>query len=72
MKYLLIAIIRAYQYISRIPVISSVFLSGSGCRSWPTCSEYAVIVIQQEGAIRGSWKAFLRVLHCNPFYELTF
>lgn len=36
------------------------------CRYIPTCSEYALIAIQQYGAARGSWLAFRRILRCHP------
>lgn len=41
----------------------------SGCRFYPSCSEYAIIAINKKGAIRGGFLAFKRVLRCNPLFE---
>ena len=37
------------------------------CRFKPTCSEYAIVSIEKFGFIRGGFKAFYRVLRCNPW-----
>ncbi|MBU1180166.1 membrane protein insertion efficiency factor YidD [Patescibacteria group bacterium] len=37
------------------------------CRFKPTCSEYAIAAIEKFGFIRGGFKAFYRVLRCNPW-----
>ena len=37
------------------------------CRFKPTCSEYAIQAIEKYGLIYGGFKAFWRVLRCNPF-----
>lgn len=37
------------------------------CRFHPTCSEYAIGVIQKHGIIKGGLKTAWRVLRCNPF-----
>jgi len=37
------------------------------CRFVPTCSEYAIEVIELHGALRGSWLAAGRLLRCHPF-----
>lgn len=39
----------------------------SGCRFRPTCSEYAVDVIEKKGIIRGGLLAIKRVLKCNAW-----
>ncbi|MBN1975035.1 MAG: membrane protein insertion efficiency factor YidD [Sedimentisphaerales bacterium] len=36
------------------------------CRYTPTCSEYAILVIREKGALLGSICAFLRILRCIP------
>ncbi len=43
-------------------------LSGSGCRFYPTCSEYARLAIAEHGALRGSQMALLRLCRCHPFH----
>lgn len=37
------------------------------CRFVPTCSEYAITVIERHGAVRGSLLAVARLLRCHPF-----
>ena len=59
MKYVLIYLIRIYQ---RIP--------GSwhnNCKFQPTCSNYAIGVLEELGFIKGSFLMIFRILRCNPF-----
>jgi len=37
------------------------------CRLTPTCSAYAIEVVQRFGALRGGWLAARRVLRCGPW-----
>lgn len=37
------------------------------CRFTPTCSEYALLAIQANGARRGTWMALHRLLRCHPW-----
>ncbi|MCK5460705.1 membrane protein insertion efficiency factor YidD [Candidatus Gracilibacteria bacterium] len=39
----------------------------SGCKFYPSCSHYALIVLKQTGFILGIWKIFWRILRCHPF-----
>jgi len=39
------------------------------CRYYPTCSNYAIMAIEKYGLFKGSLKAFLRILRCNPFFK---
>jgi len=48
------------------PIIKFLF-PGGGCRFKPTCSEYAVEVIEKKGIIRGGLLAIKRVLKCNAW-----
>ena len=62
MKKLLIKIIRLYQrYISP--------LKKPCCRFYPSCSQYAVMAIEEYGVLRGGFKAVLRILRCNPLFK---
>ncbi len=36
------------------------------CRFSPTCSEYAWLCIVRHGALKGAWRAALRVMRCSP------
>jgi hypothetical protein len=60
-KFLIIKIIKAYQYL-----ISPLFTPS--CRFTPSCSQYTLEVIEKHGAIRGSWLSVKRILRCNPWH----
>ncbi|MFZ5987482.1 MAG: membrane protein insertion efficiency factor YidD [Bacillota bacterium] len=61
-KKWVILIIKLYQkWISPLKTVPS-------CRFYPTCSQYAVDAIDKYGIIRGSFKAFKRILKCHPFH----
>ncbi|AHN29367.1 Protein YidD [Snodgrassella alvi wkB2] len=60
MKYLLLGLIRFYQY-----AISP--LLPPRCRYNPTCSQYAVLALQKYGLMKGSWLAIKRICRCHPW-----
>lgn len=39
----------------------------SGCRFYPSCSEYATEALTVHGALRGSWLTLRRLGRCRPF-----
>ena len=55
----MIAVARGYR------LVVSPWL-GSACRFHPSCSQYAVAVIEREGALRGGARALWRLVRCNP------
>ncbi|USO00943.1 MAG: membrane protein insertion efficiency factor YidD [Alphaproteobacteria bacterium] len=40
------------------------------CRFNPTCSVYALEVLNKEKLAKGILKIIVRLLKCNPFYKL--
>ena len=60
MRRLLIGLIRAYQRL-----VSP--LLGQHCRYLPSCSEYAVMAIEEWGVLRGTALAAWRILRCHPW-----
>ena len=60
MKYVLIALLRAYRF-----AISPLY--GQVCRYHPSCSAYALEAVTVHGSIKGSWLAVRRVARCNPW-----
>jgi uncharacterized protein len=61
MKFVLLGVLRAYQYLCR-PLL------GANCRFYPSCSDYACGAITQHGALRGTWLALRRVGRCHPWH----
>jgi len=43
-------------------------LLGPACRFHPSCSKYAMAVLESHGALRGSWLALRRLGRCHPFH----
>lgn len=60
MKYLLIALVKLYQY-GISPWLPQ------RCRFVPTCSCYAIDAITTHGACRGGWLALQRLIRCHPW-----
>ena len=58
MKKVLIKIIKLYQ---KMPLKSH-----SKCKFIPTCSNYAIIVLNEFGLIKGLYLAIKRIIRCNP------
>lgn len=59
MKYVLIWLIKGYQKIPG-PWHNS-------CKYHPTCSNYAVGVLNEFGFVKGSFLTIKRILKCNPW-----
>jgi putative membrane protein insertion efficiency factor len=62
MRRILIALIRAYQYLLGP-------WWGRGCRFEPSCSHYAVEAIERHGALCGCTLATRRIFRCHPWHE---
>lgn len=60
MRYVLIALVRAYQG------LLSPYLPPS-CRYTPTCSQYAIEALRKHGTWRGLWLALRRISRCHPW-----
>jgi len=60
-KFLVLLLIRGYQLIVS-PVL------GPACRFYPSCSQYALLAINQYGVVKGAYLAFRRLLRCHPFH----
>ena len=61
MKRIIIKLIKLYQ---KIP-----FSSHNKCRFIPTCSNYAIIVINDFGAIKGGILTIKRLMKCHPLSQ---
>lgn len=42
-------------------------LSGPHCRFVPSCSEYALMVLEEFGLVKGGWLAVRRLCRCHPW-----
>ncbi|MGW4897971.1 membrane protein insertion efficiency factor YidD [Kitasatospora sp. NPDC004240] len=60
MKYLLMGLIRVYQW-----TISP--LLGPVCRYYPSCSHYGYEAVKVHGAVKGGGLTAWRILRCNPW-----
>ena len=58
-KIILIKVIRIYK------IFVSPFLKPS-CRYLPTCSEYFIDSLEEEGIFKGTIKGTKRILSCHP------
>ena len=56
----LIAFVRAYQ------AVLSPYLGGQ-CRFLPSCSNYAIMSLEKDGALAGTLKTVWRLARCHPF-----
>ena len=61
MNTVLLALVRAYQYLFR-PIL------GANCRFYPSCSDYAREAIERHGAAHGTWLALKRIARCHPYH----
>ena len=59
-KYLFINLIRFYRF-----VISPLF--PASCRFYPTCSSFAISIIEKYGVVSGGWLVIKRLFRCHPF-----
>ena len=58
-KYILIIIIKFYK------LFISPYL-GNNCRYMPTCSEYFIESVEENGFLKGSFRGIKRILSCHP------
>jgi putative membrane protein insertion efficiency factor len=62
---LVIGLLRGYQrFLS--PLLAVLFRSG--CRFYPSCSEYAAQAVARYGVWRGAYLSLRRLLRCHPFH----
>lgn len=62
MRYLLILIIRIYQF-----YISPILSRRMRCKFYPTCSDYAIEALKKYGVVAGLRKIVHRLRRCNPY-----
>ncbi|MEK7537046.1 MAG: membrane protein insertion efficiency factor YidD [Patescibacteria group bacterium] len=62
---IIVKLIKFYQ--KTISPNQSFFGSLSGCRFYPSCSEYSLAVIEKYGFWTGLLKSGLRILKCGPW-----
>jgi len=62
MKYILLVLIKFYQY-----AISPHF--PASCRYYPTCSAYAYEAVSKYGFLQGGYMAIGRIMRCHPFHS---
>lgn len=70
MNKLAISFVKGYQVFSKkLPILSQTpYLIKSGCRYYPTCSDYTIEALSKYGVVKGGVKSLLRILKCNPLF----
>lgn len=68
MTYIVVNLLRVYQYVSRY--FSSLVLLApiGGCRYAQTCSEYAIEQVTRRGVFTGGRASIVRIISCNSFH----
>lgn len=70
MKKLVLNLIRFYQKTLSPDhgfLVAGYWPSNTGCRFYPSCSEYSIKAIGKYGLTKGLVKTITRVLRCNPW-----
>lgn len=71
MKTIAIKLIELYQVLFSA-VLKNFLGSPHFCRFRPTCSEYAKIKIKEDGILKGSFQALIRLAKCQPFGKVAY
>jgi len=58
--------IRAYQ-LTISPAQVFLFGATGGCRFTPTCSQYALEAVREQGVAAGGWLGLKRICRCHPW-----
>jgi putative membrane protein insertion efficiency factor len=68
LQHSLIFAIRIYRW-TVSPAQIFLFGSNAGCRFTPTCSQYAMDVLREQGVFPGAFTAVGRICRCHPWGE---
>lgn len=71
MKKIIVTFISVYQSFFS-PLLKQLLGSSAFCRFSPSCSQYAKIMIQKHGVIKGTALSSKRILSCQPFTNSKF
>ena len=66
LQHILIFAVRAYR-LTVSPAQTFLFGAGSGCRFTPTCSQYALDAVREQGALTGTLLSAKRICRCHPW-----
>jgi len=66
LQHILIFLVRAYRLLIS-PAQAFLFGGHSGCRFTPTCSQFAMEVVRERGALTGTFLAVKRICRCHPW-----
>jgi len=66
-KYIILILLRFYKKI--LSPALHYLAPNSGCRFFPTCSEYSYQAIKKYGLLKGLCKSIKRIIRCHPFNE---
>lgn len=51
------------------PLLHSFLGPSTGCRFYPSCSDYTKQAIEKYGLLKGTYKGIVRILRCNPLFK---
>ncbi|HEY4952644.1 MAG TPA: membrane protein insertion efficiency factor YidD [Verrucomicrobiae bacterium] len=71
LQHSLIFAIRIYRW-TVSPAQIFLFGANAGCRFTPTCSQYAMAVLREQGVFPGTFLAVGRICRCHPFGDCGF
>jgi putative membrane protein insertion efficiency factor len=60
-RWALVAAVRIYQW-TLSPLL------GRHCRFEPSCSNYFILAVRKQGAVRGTLRGLWRICRCHPFH----
>ncbi|HAU07611.1 MAG: hypothetical protein UW46_C0002G0044 [Candidatus Yanofskybacteria bacterium GW2011_GWF1_44_227] len=66
MSKAIVALINFYRKINRYWSVVPIPFAVAGCKFHPSCSEYAILAIEKDGALSGVARALKRIIRCNP------
>ncbi len=69
MKKFILQLIKLYQKTKFFhkPLFKSLFLTDTGCRFTPTCSQYSYQAIEKYGIVKGIFLSLKRIIRCHPW-----
>lgn len=71
MKYILMGIIKIYQFFFSFDygIPGKLFPGVRVCRLYPSCSQYFYDAVKKHGSVKGTFLGVKRIVKCGPWTE---